>query len=58
MNTWNSFTLPMNINCHVVATAEGHLQENIFAGRFVTEMNYLEAGMAVQMSGSFAIYLA
>ena len=58
MNTWQPFMMPMNINCHVVATAKGVLHGNVFAGVFITEMNYLEARMAVQMSGTFEIYLA
>ena len=58
MNTWSKFKLPININCHVVATAEGILDNNVFSGQFSTEMNYLELGVVVQLSGSFETYLA
>ncbi len=58
LNTWSEFKLPINLSCHVVAEAQGVLEDNRFQGRFITTMKYLEAKMLVQLQGSFNITLA
>lgn len=58
LNTWTNVVLPINITCHVAATAHCFLVGRKLAGEFVTRMNYMEFRMIVDMAGSFEVFLA
>ncbi len=58
LQTWKTVTLPMNIRCNVNARATGVLENRRFHGTFTTDMNYLEAGLKVDMAGAFEVHLA
>jgi len=58
LNTWKHIQLPQNITCDVRSEASGVFENRTFSGRFMTDMLYVEAGMAVNMSGSFEVHLA
>lgn len=58
LNTWKHIQLPRNITCNVRSEASGVFENRTFSGRFMTDMHYVEAGMTVNMSGSFEVHLA
>lgn len=58
INTWPKIRLPRNISCHVIATAQGILNNKVFSGKFTARMNFLNSPIEINMTGTFEIYLA
>lgn len=58
LNTWKHIQLPRNITYDVRSEASGVFENYTFSGRFMREMLYVEAGMTVNMSGTFEAHLA
>ena len=58
LNTWKNVILPRNISCEVDAEARCFLVGRKLAGEFITRMNYVEARVAVGITGSFEVFLA
>ncbi|CAG0971001.1 hypothetical protein RHDC4_01281 [Rhodocyclaceae bacterium] len=58
LNTWQHIPLPQNITCDVRSEASGVYVKRTFSGHFITDMHYVEAGITVNMTGSFEVHLA
>jgi hypothetical protein len=58
LNTWQHIQLSRNISCDVRSEASGTFANRTFSGCFTTAVYYLEADMAVNISGSFEVHLA
>lgn len=54
---WRKIHLPQNLRCDTNATAEGVLNDRIFAGHFENRIVY-QGGVEVGLSGKFSIHLA
>jgi hypothetical protein len=57
LQSWKEIELPMNLTCDISASASGVFDDAVFSGIFTTSMKYL-GGLAIDMSGSFEMYLA
>ena len=59
IKTWREMKLPFNLDCHTDAIADGSLSGNIFSGRFIARMCFVQLkNLVAELSGPFQVHVS